>query len=194
MKLSITRQDSNSRGELLLRSFFGWLYIMIPHAFVMMFVSIWAGILQFLAFWVVLFTGKYPESWFEFQVKMMNWSTRLQATMLNLVDGYPAIGVNGESDKVSVEVENPDSISRGLLLLRLFFGAFYVGIPHGFMLCFRMIGHQFVAFIAWWAILFTGKFPEKMHGFLVGTIRWQLNVSLYMGYMSDDYPPFTGKE
>jgi len=193
MKLKVTRQDSYSRGELLLRTFFGWLYIMLPHGFLMIFVGIWAGILQFLAFWVVLFTGKYPQSWFEFQVKFINWSMRLNATICNLVDGYPAFGPGGTSDKVSAEVEYPESISRGLLLLRFFFGIFYVVIPHGFCLIFRLWAHSIVSFIAWWVVLFTGEFPEKMRSFLTGTFRWMLRFNLYMIYMTDEYPPFSGK-
>jgi hypothetical protein len=194
MKLTVTRQDSYSRGELLLRSFFGWIYIMIPHGVVMLFVGIWAAILGFLAFWVVLFTGKYPQSWFEFQVKCINWSARVNATTNNLVDGYPAIGPGGTSDKVNVDVEYPDSLSRGLVLARLFFGFFYVLIPHGFCLWFRLIAHWFVSFIAWWIVLFTGEFPENMHSFLVGTYRWMIRLNLYMGLMTDEYPPFSGKE
>jgi hypothetical protein len=194
MKLSITRQDSYSRGELLLRTFFGWLYIMIPHGIVMIFVGIWAAILQFLAFWVVLFTGKYPKSWFEFQAKVMNWTCRLYATMFNLVDGYPAIGPGGTSEKVKLDVEYPETLSRGLLLVRLIFGFIYIYIPHGFCLYFRLIAHGFVGFIAWWVVLFTGQFPESMHSFLTGTLRWMTRLNLYCGFMTDEYPPFSGKE
>ena len=57
MKLKIEYQSSYSRGELLLRTFFGWLYIAIPHMIVMIFVMIWAKILAFLAFWVVWALG-----------------------------------------------------------------------------------------------------------------------------------------
>ncbi|MFC2155921.1 hypothetical protein ACFLRB_05480 [Acidobacteriota bacterium] len=62
MKLTIKHQESYSRGELLLRTFFGWIYIVIPHDFALWLVGIWAGILSFLAWWVILFTGKYPQS------------------------------------------------------------------------------------------------------------------------------------
>ena len=62
MKLSIKLQDGYSRGQLLLRTFFGWLYILIPNGFVMFFVSIWAAILMFLAWWVILFLrGNIPK-------------------------------------------------------------------------------------------------------------------------------------
>ena len=67
MKLTVQHQESYSRGELLLRTFFGWLYIMIPHGFVLLFVALWSAILQFVAFWIILFTGRYPQSMFDFR-------------------------------------------------------------------------------------------------------------------------------
>jgi hypothetical protein len=194
MKLDIKYQDSFSRGELLLRTLFGGFYIVIPHFFVMIFVSIWAAILSFLAFWVVLFTGKYPKNWFDFQVKLMNWGARVSASLSNLIDGYPAIGINGTSDKVSVNVTYPETISRGLLLLRLIFGAVYVSLPHMFCLGFRMLWGGVLGFFAWWAILFTGKYPKGWFDFQVGSMRWSYRYGVYMSYMGDTYPPFSGKE
>jgi hypothetical protein len=193
MRLEITHQESYSRGELLARSFFGALYILIPHGFVLMFVSLWAAILQMISFWIVLFTGKYPQSFFDFQVGLMRWSTRVNATLGNLVDGYPAFGVSTKTDNVIFEAENPEKLSRGTLLLRMFFGVFYVIIPHMFILMFRQLWGAILGFIAWWIVLFTGKFPKSTHDFLVENLRWNARVSLYMGFMTDVYPPFNGK-
>lgn len=192
--LKIQHQESYSRGELLLRTFFGFFYIVIPHAFMMWFVSIWAMILMFLAWWVVLFTGKYPENWWTFQKNFLNWQNRVNATMMNLVDGYPAFWPSGTSDKVEVVAEYPQTMSRGTLLLRTFFGYIYVLIPHAFCLIFRMWATYFVVFVAWWVVLFTGKYPEDMHRFNVGTLRWGLRVGAYMSFLTDTYPPFSGKE
>ncbi|MFP5471398.1 MAG: DUF4389 domain-containing protein [Bacteroidia bacterium] len=193
MKLEITHQESYSRGELLARSFFGAFYILIPHGFVLLFVSLWAVILQFISFWIVLFTGKYPQSFFDFQVGLMRWSMRVNATMANLADGYPAFGVSTKTDNVIFEAENPETLSRGLLLVRMFFGIFYVIIPHMFILMFRQLWGAILGFIAWWIVLFTGKFPKSTHDFLVENLRWNARVSLYMGFMTDVYPPFNGK-
>lgn len=193
MKLEITHQESYSRGELLARSFFGFIYIIIPHGFVLMFVSLWAAILQMISFWVVLFTGKYPQSFFDFRLGLLRWATRLNATMSNLVDGYPAFGVSATSENVVLEAENPEKLSRGALLLRMFFGIFYVIIPHMFILAFRQLWGAILGFIAWWIILFTGKFPKSTHDFLVENLRWNMRVNLYMSFMTDVYPPFNGK-
>ena len=194
MKLILNHQESNSRGQLLLRTFFGWIYILIPHAFLLFFVSIWYGILDFVKFWVVLFTGHIPESTYEFQKKFWQWEIRLTATLMNMRDGYPAIGTGGSNDDATIEFENPGTVSRGLVLVRALFGSIYVGIPHGFLQSFFGIAVNIVLFLAWWAILFTGKFPESMYDFIMRYLRWSMRVSLYLSFYTDDYPPFNGKE
>lgn len=189
----ILHQEKYSRGELLLRSLFGWLYIVIPHAFVLFFMQIAGGILRFLAWWIVLFTAKYPQSFFDFQVALLRWGTRLNARMLNLSDGYPAFGLNAEDSKITLTLTNPPTLSRGLLILRTLFGIIYVLIPHGFILLFRSIGMYFVLFIGWWVILITGTLPKGMFDFVVGTLRWGMRVSAYMMFLTDKYPPFSSK-
>ncbi len=194
MKLSIKHQETYSRGDLLLRTFFGIFYIGIPHYFLLIFVGMWAGILQFISWWAILFTGRYPQSFFEFQVGLHKWMLRFQARILNLADGYPAFGVKGTDEHTNFEMPYPEKLSRGTLLLKTFFGIIYCIFPHAFCIMFRMIATQFLTFLAWWAVLFTGKYPASWHEFNVGTIRWSTRVNLYMGYMSDEYPKFSGKE
>jgi hypothetical protein len=193
MKFEITQQDSYSRGELLLRTFFGALYIIAPHTIVLLFVGIWSNIVHFIAWWVILFTGHYPEQFFEFNVKLLTWQTRLNASTYNLIDGYPAIGLNASHPAVTLQVQNPDQLSRGKLLLRTFLGAFYVLIPHGICLYGRVIATGFIHMLTWWAILFTGRIPTSWFEFNVGTLRWGLRLNLYMTNMTDVYPPFSGK-
>jgi len=194
MKLTVTLQEEYSRGELLLRSFFGFLYIMFPHAFLLLFFGIWGSILSFISFWIILFTGRYPESFFEFQVKLMRWQLRLNARMYNLVDDYPSFGLDGTDELTSLEIPYPENLGRGHLLLKAFFGWLYCALPHVFVLYFRLLATMVVSFLAWWIVLFTGKFPEGMHGFITGTLRWGTRLGLYLGNMTDEYPPFSGRE
>jgi Domain of unknown function (DUF4389) len=194
MKLHVQHQESYSRLELLLRTFFGWLYIALPHGFLLMFLGIWSAILTFVAFWVVLFTGSYPQSMFSYQEKYLRWGLRLRSRIINLSDGYPAFGLNAADDRLVFEIPYPEKQSRLLLLLRLFFGWIYVGIPHGFLLFFRAIATCVVIFIAWWVVLITGKYPPSMHAYVNGLLRWSLRVNIYLLFMTDDYPPFNGKE
>lgn len=193
MKLSIVHQESYSRLELILRTLFGAFYIILPHFFILFFIGLWGSILSFIAFWVVLFTGRYPESMFEYQVQLLRWQIRVNARMSNLADDYPSFGLTAKDDHVSLEVPYPERISRGLLLLRVFFGVVYVIVPHFFILFFRVIWGSILTFLAWFMVLFTKRFPASWHEFLVGTIRWNTRVTLYMSFMTDDYPPFSSK-
>jgi hypothetical protein len=193
MKLEIKLQERYSRGELLLRFFLGWAYIVLPHMFLLFFVGLWGAVLSFISFWVILFTGRYPQSFFEFQVGLIQWQTRVNARMYNLSDGYPAFGFSETDEYTSVEIEYPETISRGYTLLRLFFGGIYVMIPHGFVLYFRTIATSVLTFLAFFAVLFTGEYPESWHKFNVGTLRWGIRVNMYLSNMTDDYPPFSGK-
>jgi len=177
MTLTISHQDRYSRGQLILRFFLG----------------LWSAILSFVTFWVVLFTAHFPKGIFDYQIKLNRWGIRMEAALMNLVDGYPPFGLDAVSDKVAFDVPRPERVSRGLTILRVLFGAFYVGIPHGVCLLVRAIASLVLMIVAWFAVLFTGKYPAKMHEFIVGTCRWSLRVNLYLGYFTDAYPAFSGK-
>ncbi len=194
MKLTVKYQERYSRAELLLRTFFGWIYIILPHRFLLFFVSLWAMILQVIAFWSILFTGKYPKSLFDFQLGLARWNLRLNARIYNISDGYPAFGINGTDEYTSLEVEYPERVSRSLMLVRFLFGWLYVYVPHFFILIFRSIFVNILVFFSWFAVLITAKYPQEFHNWVTGQLRWTTRVGLYMSYMTDVYPAFTGDE
>lgn len=193
MQFYVQHQEQYSRGELLLRYLFGSVYIGIPHGFLLFFIGIGSLVLTFLAFWAILFTGSYPQSWFNYQVNYYRWYYRVSASLYNLYDGYPEFGMQAESEKVQLDVEYPENLNRGLQIVKLLFGFLYVIIPHGFLLIFRGLWTGILIFLAFWVVLFTGSYPESWHEFNVGTMRWGLRVNLYLGYMTDVYPPFSGR-
>ncbi len=194
MKLKVKHQEQYSRLELLLRTFFGWLYIFLPHGFILIFVTLWSQILKIIAFWAILFTGKYPKNLFDFQVGLIRWTLRLKARVYNISDGYPAFGIKGTDEHTSFDVEYPEKVSIALMLVRFFFGWLYVYIPHLFILIFRSLFVNILIIIAWIAVLFTGNYPKIFHDWVVGQLRWPTRISLYMSYMTDIYPAFTGDE
>jgi hypothetical protein len=194
MKVTIKHQESYSRGELLLRTFFGFLYMILPHMFVLLFIGIAAMFINFIAFWAILITGNYPRGMWNFTVGMLRWNLRLGARLDNLSDGYPAFGISATDDATSLEIEYPEKSSRGLLLLRTFFGFIYILIPHAFCLIFLMIGALFVKMIAFWIVLITGSYPKGMHDYMVGVTRWGMRVNAYYYNLTDTYPPFSLNE
>lgn len=94
---------------------------------------------------------------------------------------------------VVVDIAYPEKLGRGLVVLKFLLGWLYVGIPHGIALMLYAIAVAVVDFIAFWIILFTGKYPRGMFDFVVGLFRWQMRVTAYTGFMRDEYPPFNGR-
>jgi hypothetical protein len=194
MKLTITHQERYARDQLILRTLFGWLYIGIPHVLLLLFVGIWSLILCFITFWIALFTERFPRGIFDWQVEYLNWGLRVAASFANLVDGYAEFFPGGSKEKVSLQVEHPEKLRWWLVLLRFLFGLLYVGIPHGICLLARLAATGALGFLAWWAVLITGRYPARWHAFNVGTLRWLLRVVLYLGFFTEEYPRFSGKE
>jgi hypothetical protein len=192
VQVKIEYPERLSRGILLLKTFLGWL-ILIPHCICLGFLVFVASFVIIISWFAVLFTGKYPKSLFNYMVGLQNWGIRIGAYYYLLRDEYPGFGFES-SYPASFKVTYPEKLSRGILLLRTFFGWIYVGIPHVFCLYFRLIGLMFVLFVAWWAILFTGKIPKSMFSYISGTFRWSCNFGAYLMFLTDEYPPFTGKE
>lgn len=191
MKYGVRHQESYSRGELLLRTLFGGFYIALPHAFLLIFLMLWSSILNLITFWAILITGKFPQGMFDYQLNLQRWGLRVSARLQNLSDGYPAFGLSATDNNTMIELERPEKSNRLTVLLRLMFGGLYVMLPHVICLIFVSIGAMFVRLIAFWAVLITGKYPLGMHNYMVGVMRWQYRISIYMGYMTDVYPPFS---
>ena len=79
------------------------------------------------------------------------------------------------------------------MVLKLLFGWLYVGIPHGIILWLYGIAVGVVVFICFFAVLFTAKYPKGLFDFVVGYMRWGLNVTAYLSLLRDEYPPFSGE-
>ncbi len=94
---------------------------------------------------------------------------------------------------VTLDIAYPQSLSKGKVLLKVFLGWAYVGIPHGVVLWLYAIATSIVTIFAFSAILFTGRYPKGMFDFVVGYQRWLTRVTAYTNLMRDEYPPFSGK-
>jgi len=123
----------------------------------------------------------------------MRWQLRVKTRLLHLADGYPLFGLEAQDKAVLLEVALPLQTSRLLILVRLFFGGLYVGIPHYFILFFRVLWGLILSFLAFWGFLFTKRYPVGWHRFWVEILRWHYRIQLYLSFMVDTYPPFNGK-
>jgi hypothetical protein len=190
MELTIQHQEKYSRLEILFRTFFGLFYIAIPHGLLLFFYLIYAGFLHFFATILALFTGSYAKVAFDTIVGLIRWQTRVSASITNLVDGYPPFGPNAEWNKVNFEVKYNSKISRFKIIIILLFGYFLL-IPHFFFLMILTIPVYFILLLSFFVVLFTGKYPEGIHKFMVGFNRYSVRLTLYFLYLYPTYPPFS---
>lgn len=144
------------------------------------------GILFLPTAFMVLFRQKYPGWWFDWNLSLVSFSTRVSAYAALLTDVYPS---TDEEQAVHLEIPYPDAryeLNRWLPLVKWF-----LAIPHYIVLAFLGIAAVFCVIMAWFAILFTGRYPPPLFDFVVGVFRWWLRVMAYAFLLTtDQYPPF----
>ncbi|MFC2002988.1 DUF4389 domain-containing protein [Chloroflexota bacterium] len=135
---------------------------------------------------MLLFRQKYPRWWFDWNVALTKFSTRVGAYFDLLTDEYPS---TDEDQTVHIEVPFPDAktqLNRWLPLVK-----WLLAIPHIIVLAFLWIAAIVCVVIAWFVILFTGRYPRGLFDFVVGVYRWCLRVAAYAFLLTTDrYPPF----
>jgi hypothetical protein len=138
---------------------------------------------------MILFRTRYPRWWFDFQRELARFSTRVGAYGMLMTDQYPS---TVEEQSVHLEIDYPDvenELNRWMPLIKWF-----LAIPHYIVLAFLTIAALFAVIIAWFAILFTGKYPQALFDYVVGVARWWLRVQAYAFLLvTDRYPPFSLK-
>ena len=166
--------------------FVKWL-LPIPHFLILYALSAVANVITFIAFFAILFTGRYPRGLFDFVVNIYRWQENVFAYYALFRDEYPPFSWEAGKYPVTFEVDYPESLSRWMIFVK-----WLLAIPHIIVLLFLYIVALVVWVIVWFAILFTGRFPRGLFDFLVGVSRWRLRVNPYaLLLLRDDYPPFS---
>jgi hypothetical protein len=136
---------------------------------------------------MLVFRQKYPRWWFDWNLALARFGTRVTAYFALLRDEYPS---TDEEQAVHVEIPYPDAareLNRWLPLVK-----WLLAIPHYVALLFVAVAAIACVVAAWFAILFTGRYPRALFGFVVGSLRWSLRVAAYAFLLTTDrYPPFS---
>lgn len=144
------------------------------------------GLLFFGPLLMILFRQKYPRWWFDFNLQLTRFTTRVVSYIALMSDRYPS---TDEEQSVHLELDYPDvkqDLNRWLPLVK-----WLLAIPHYIVLLFLVVAAVFAVLFAWFAILFTGRYPRGLFNFVEGVMRWGLRVEAYsMLLVTDKYPPF----
>jgi uncharacterized protein DUF4389 len=136
---------------------------------------------------MILFREKYPRWWFDWNLELTRFTSRVAVYGALLDDRYPS---TDERQSLRLDIPYPDArteLNRWLPLVKWF-----LAIPHYIVLAFLGIAAFFCIVIAWFAILFTGRYPRDLFNFVVGVGRWTVRVEAYAFLLATDrYPPFS---
>lgn len=145
------------------------------------------GLLFLPVLLLLLFRGKYPRWWFDWNLELQRFANRIGVYALLMEDRYPST-----DDRQAVHLDYPypgvqADVSRGMPLVKWF-----LAIPHYLVLAFLYLGVFFAVIAAWFAILFTGRYPRGIFDFVEGVLRWHNRVVGYaFALVTDRYPPFS---
>jgi len=149
-------------------------------------IAVAGGLLFAAPLLMIVFRQKYPRWWFEWNVQLLRFENRVAAYLLLLRDEYPS---TDDAQSVHLDIDYPDvprELNRWLPLVK-----WLLAIPHFIVLAFLTLAAIVVAVIAWFAILFTGRYPRWAFDFIVGVMRWSNRVVGYaVVLVTDRYPPF----
>jgi Domain of unknown function (DUF4389) len=178
----------------------------IPHFIVLAFLWMAFVVLTLVAFVAILFTGRYPRSIFDFNVGVLRWSWRVQfyATSVIGTDRYPPFSLTASDYPATLEIDYPEHLSRGLVLIKSWLLAF----PHLVIVAVLIgtwnLGNNsnswrvnsgggllgLLVVVAGIALLFSGSYPRGLFNILMGLNRWLYRTIAYVALMTDRYPPF----
>ena len=191
-----------------------WLWLVkwllaIPHYLVLFFLWLAFVVLTAVAFFAILFTGRYPRGIFDFNVGVLRWTWRVAFYSYGALgtDRYPPFTLGEAPDyPATLELDYPERLSRGLVLVKWWL----LAIPHYIVVGILLGGGYAAAEATDWvwvvgfeagligtlvlfagvALLFTTRYPRGIFDFVLGLDRWVARVAVYAGLMTDAYPPF----
>ena len=185
-----------------------WLWLVkwllaIPHFVVLAFLWLAFTVMTVVAFFAIVFTGRYPRAIFDFNLGVLRWTWRVSFYAYSALgtDRYPPFTLGAVPDyPATLEVPYPEHLSRGLALVKWWL----LAIPH-YLVVGVFVGGAGALLWAWpggvgligllvlfaaVVLLFSGRYPGGIFDFVLGLNRWVFRVVAYAGLMTDQYPPF----
>ena len=144
------------------------------------------GLLFLPALLMIVARQKYPRWWYDWNVELLRFTNRVSVYLALMDDRYPS---TDEQQSVHLDLAYPDvdrDLERGLAIVK-----WLLAIPHYIVLIFLWLAALVAVIIAWFAILFTGRYPRGLFDFVLGVMRWGNRVIAYAFVLvTDEYPPF----
>jgi Domain of unknown function (DUF4389) len=167
-------------------------FLAIPHLFIAYALTIVRAVLTLVSFFTVLFTRRIPRPLFDAIAMTFRYEWRAVSYALFLREAYPPFDFQPAADDDGVDphtlvtIAYPEQMSRWQPLVK-----WLLAFPHYLVLFALGIASMFVVIAGFFAVLFTGEYPQGLRDFLVGVYRYSVRVQAYAGLLTDQYPPFS---
>jgi roadblock/LC7 domain-containing protein len=174
------------------RPIVNWI-LAIPQFIVVYALNIVLEVLAIISFFTVLFTKRIPPGIFRTMAMVHRYQWRVFSFAVFMRNPYPPFEFTSSAsdpggDPAVFAIEQPAELNRWLPLVK-----WLLAIPHYIVLVFLFIGVIFVKIVTFFAVIFTGRYPEGLRDYVVGVFRWATRVNTYVFFMHDVYPPFSLK-
>jgi Domain of unknown function (DUF4389) len=166
------------------------LLLAIPHLIVLTFYALAAGVVVIIAWFALVFTGRWPRGMYDFVAGFFRYGTAVHGYFYLLTDQYPPFGPDVDSYPVRLNVAPPqDEYSRLKVLFRII-----LAIPPYIIAYAMNIVMQVGAFLAWFAIVVLGRQPKGLQDMIVLGLPYQQRAYTYIALITEDWPPFTDEK
>ena len=166
------------------------LLLVIPHAIVLALYAIAAAVVVIVAWFAILFTGRWPRGMYDFVAGFLRYATAVHGYWYLLTDKYPPFGPDVDAYPVRLNIAPPkDEYSRLKVLFRII-----LAIPPYIIAYAMNIVMQVGAFLAWFAIVVLGRQPKGLQDMIVLGMSYQQRAYAYMALLAEDWPPFTDEK
>ena len=165
--------------------------LLIPHLIIVGVLGYLAYAVGYIGFWIVAFTGKFPEGLQSLITMWVRWGVRSYGWLAGITDEYPPFESDPQGFPIDARTPVNQSPSKGWAVAGIFlFPKGICLIPHLFLLWFVMIGVVVVTWVGYLVTFFTGRFPTGMQDFIAGAMQWYTRVMTWFLGLTDEYPPY----
>jgi len=166
--------------------------LLLPHAIVVGVLGWLAGVVAYIGYWIVAFTGKMPEGIASILDMYLRWAARTAGWFTGIVDEYPPFETDPSGYGFDATLPRNERPSRGLAVAGIFFFVKAILlVPHMIVLWFVYIGAIVATWVGFLVAAFTGRLPEGIQDFVAGTFQWWTRVVAWLYGLTDEYPPFS---
>jgi hypothetical protein len=166
--------------------------LLIPHAIVLGVLGQLAWIVAYIGYWIVAFTGRYPDGIATILDIYLRWWTRSSGWFFGITDEYPPFETDPTGYAVEAVVPRNEAPSKGLAVAGIiFFAKALLAIPHFVALFFVFVGVLVMTWVGFLSVAFTGSLSTGIQDFQAGAAQWWVRVMSWLYGLTDEYPPFS---